>query len=79
MMNLDVTNDVLILLADILGTSQRVLSRADPRDRRFARIRRLAAELEEAVLHHWADAAVEASEDERQLHLELVRDDDLPF
>jgi hypothetical protein len=75
-MDLDVTDDVLVLLADILSTSQRVLARKGPR---LARVRRLAADLEAAVLNHWADAAVEATEHERQLHLDLERDDELPF
>lgn len=63
---IDVTNDVLILLADILGTCERVLARADRRDARLARIRRLGAELERAVLDHWA----ELQADERQLHID---------
>jgi hypothetical protein len=65
--------ELLVLLADILGTSQRVLARKGPR---LARVRRLTADLEAAVLHHWA---VEATEHERQLHLVLERDDELPF
>lgn len=80
----DVTDDVLILLADILGACDRVLARADPRDERLRRIRALRVQLEYAVLEHWADAAACARRDDRQLHLDDVlvashHDDDFPF
>ena len=74
-MNDDVTDEILILLADILGASERVLARAARRDARLARIRQLGAELEDAVLEHWADVAARAVEDERQLHLDALVDD----
>ncbi len=66
----DVTNELLILLADMLGTCERVLARADCRDPRLARIRRLGAELERAVLDHWAELQADELRDERQLHID---------
>ena len=71
----DVTDEILILLADVLGACERVLARAARRDARLARIRQLGAELEDAVLEHWADVAARAAEDERQLHLDALVDD----
>ena len=68
--DLDVQGDVLILLADILGTCERVLGRAKPRDARIERIRGLARALEAAVLDHWADARAQELRDERQLDLD---------
>lgn len=67
---IDVTDHILILLADILGTCERVLARADRRNARLARIRRLGAELERAVLDHWAELQADELRDERQLHID---------
>jgi hypothetical protein len=84
-MNDDVTDDVLILLVDILAACERVLARADPHDARLARIRALGAQLENAVLEHWADLAARALDDDRQLDLDdllvgyFPHDDDIPF
>lgn len=68
--DIDVTDDVLILLADILGTCERVLARADRRSPRLARIRRLGAELERAVVDHWDELQTDELKDERQLHID---------
>jgi hypothetical protein len=67
---IDVTNDLLILLADMLGACERVLARADRRDARLARIRRLGAEFERAVLDYWAELQADELREERQLHID---------
>jgi hypothetical protein len=55
----EITDDVLILLSDILASCDRVLARAATRCERLARIRDLGRALEEAVLDHWAIQARE--------------------
>lgn len=79
---IDLTDDVLNLLFEILGTCERVLARADSRPR-LARIRSLGAELSQTVLAHWAELAAEDSLIEEQLEYDLARachdPDDIPF
>lgn len=77
----DVTDDVLILLADILGACDRLLARADRGDVRLARIRHLANQLHDIVLEHWADAATHALHDHEHddTHADDFGDDDIAF
>jgi hypothetical protein len=80
-MDHDVTDDVLILLADILGTCERVFARADCRDVRLARIRRLGNQLHDLVLEQWAEAATHALRDHEHddTYSDDFGDDDIPF